>query len=278
MKRLNKVSTSSPSSVVSSPSSETASASTNTRSSELHEAATISKVESTEATVWTSVASFAGIAEDYSTEKPKKISIWDIESRLPVGKDISAIVDSDQPSLEQEEDAEDRFRGSLISADSNANESTARDDSRDRGNERGREILEASALSALLIPGGQISTSISSKPPSGRSTIIKVASPHLSRTADRDFSGNRESANSTPAVNPVDEKNVSLENDSTSSLDASSLTIIEDNPFNWYFQNYNETNIEPYVGVVYNGKGNILVSSFVVTILPFFLLAVQING
>ncbi|XP_043288120.1 protein artichoke isoform X2 [Venturia canescens] len=191
-------------------------------------------------------------------KKITKIGVWDVESRLPPGKHISA---------EESDDSSDPADGrSTTLREFNVNKSTLATTSENGGS----EILEASALSALLVPGGQISTSISSKPPSGRSTIIKVASPHLKLTAERDLAGNGIPTNSTPA-NPTHQSNA-VENPAPK-FEGNSVTVVEENPFNWYFQNYNESNIEPYVAVVYSGENNVLVSTFLITVFPLFLVS-----
>lgn len=116
---------------------------------------------------------------------------------------------------------------------------------------------EASALSAFLIPGGQVpsSGSIMNLRPLGRSTITKVASPYLGRNAEREQS--RERPKSTDA-----QRNAEIVGETT--VPRNEEFVVDENgkptdngPFNWYFQHYNDTNLEPYVGIVYSGVAKI---------------------
>ncbi|KAG7189218.1 hypothetical protein KM043_008781 [Ampulex compressa] len=109
---------------------------------------------------------------------------------------------------------------------------------------------EASALSALLIPGGQVPSSYSSPSlrPLGRPTITKVPSPHHGQTAERNHTAEKQVflATQTSAL----EKEP---NGQETSPDENAK-VIEDSAFNWYFQHYNDSSLEPYVGTVYSGS------------------------
>lgn len=112
--------------------------------------------------------------------------------------------------------------------------------------------LEASALSALLIPGGQIPASIPLRVnhPSGRSSIEKVPSPHLSTN------NSSRAGNINLTSNEMIEKS-EIEGDTEIGTKATVKVVYEDDPFNWYFQNYNESNLEPYVGIIYNRNNDV---------------------
>ncbi|KAK2575471.1 hypothetical protein KPH14_011202 [Odynerus spinipes] len=119
----------------------------------------------------------------------------------------------------------------------------------------GRET-EASALSAFLAPGGEVPSSVPSAAglrPLGRSTITKVPSPYFGQTTDR---SHRNQEGETPIAGAVQRSIEKLEytllnNQGTTTVHENSR-IIEDNLFNWYFQNYNDTNLEPFIGTVYS--------------------------
>ncbi|XP_058809190.1 protein artichoke [Phymastichus coffea] len=117
--------------------------------------------------------------------------------------------------------------------------------------------MEASALSALLVPGGQvpqIPVSSSNTRPLGRPTIMKVPSPY---------------------IDPTDDKQIKDSHHSGSNVDEA-VKLINDGDFNWYFQHYNDSILEPYVGVVYGGS---LTSSasFVVCRVPIVLMIISIS-
>lgn len=100
--------------------------------------------------------------------------------------------------------------------------------------------LEASALSALLVPGGQVPqvpVSGSNIRSLGRPTITKVPSPY---------------------VDPTDDKLLKEDSHHSGSSVDEAVKLIDDGDFNWYFQHYNDSSLEPYVGVVY---GNSITSS-----------------
>lgn len=114
---------------------------------------------------------------------------------------------------------------------------------------------EASALSAFLIPGGQVPSSSGSAVnirPLGRSTITKVASPHFDRNLGE------QSRERQKFIADATLRNTEVVDDTTFGQNQAFVVdeearVTDDGPFNWYFQHYNDTNLEPYVGVVYNG-------------------------
>ncbi|EFN75540.1 Insulin-like growth factor-binding protein complex acid labile chain [Harpegnathos saltator] len=117
---------------------------------------------------------------------------------------------------------------------------------------------EASALSAFLIPGGQVPSSgpTVNFRPLGRSTITKVASPHLDRNLGEP------SRERQKFVTGSTLKNTEIVDDRTLGQNEAFIVdeearVTDDGPFNWYFQHYNDTNLEPYVGVVYGGVAKI---------------------
>ncbi|KAK4880062.1 hypothetical protein RN001_008208 [Aquatica leii] len=94
------------------------------------------------------------------------------------------------------------------------------------------------ALSALLIPGGQ-------QPqyrPLGRSTITRVQSPHVSGTAPLQADLEISDDKPVPLANSREPK--------TSRLGAVDFPKIvsKHKDMSWYYINYNKTNIEPYIG------------------------------
>ena len=198
--------------------------------------------------IWTTVRTMANSGEEVKVEekikdvsKVKKVGVWEVEARLPPGKHISA---------EEEEEEEEGFSTTEYSVDSAEVVTLGMDNSVEKsefGSATSQtQVLEASALSALLVPGGQLPATAVTKPPSGRSTITKVASPHLSLTADRKL----EEEEVDKSQKFVEESGRKEEEEEVEKK----VKIMEENPFNWYFQNYNESNIEPYVGVAYSGQ------------------------
>lgn len=118
---------------------------------------------------------------------------------------------------------------------------------------------EASALSALLVPGGLLPASVPSTGmrQMGRPTITRVSSPHLSTSATYKTRTEKETStakiNSSGADNLSTERFLKMDNVETPGNPISeSVRATEDSAFNWYFQHYNDSNLEPYVGVVYN--------------------------
>ncbi|XP_033208072.1 protein artichoke [Belonocnema kinseyi] len=113
--------------------------------------------------------------------------------------------------------------------------------------------MEASALSALLVPGGQLPvTPETNFRPLGRPTITKVISPYLNNSSEI-------GKNETKKI--TSESLHSKPEDSVAVLDESDK-FIEDNAFNWYFQHYNDTHLDPFLGVVYSGVGHLIINSW----------------
>ncbi|KAK0158723.1 hypothetical protein PV328_009695 [Microctonus aethiopoides] len=158
---------------------------------------------------------------------------------------------------------ENSIGNSTIMSDMNANEQISTFQT--------SRALEASALSALLIPGGQVPISgpMMISRPSGRSSIEKIPSPHLSRN----YSINDDVKFIS---NETIEKGTLFDIDIIESSSTQNANIMDDDDrFNWYFQNYNESNLEPYVGVAYSGNGSITLISFrlwIVFILQIFFI------
>ncbi|XP_078033298.1 artichoke [Augochlora pura] len=109
---------------------------------------------------------------------------------------------------------------------------------------------EASALSAFLVPGGQVPSSGSpvNLRPLGRPTITKVPSPRLGLTSEPE----KQKSVAEAVQRNVGTAEEIFEKDEASNENAE---VIEDSSFNWYFQHYNDTNLEPYVGIAYSGSG-----------------------
>lgn len=133
----------------------------------------------------------------------------------------------------------------------------------------------ASSLSALLVPGGQIPP----YRPLGRSTITKVPSPNLNPVAEH----YQNDKILTDLEKPLPEFLLSdnekkLVNDRLVKDEAATqlleqvntfddnAKIIEDGSFNWYFQHYNDTNLEPYIGLVYSGADRVNVFTVSTTV------------
>ncbi|KYN23197.1 Insulin-like growth factor-binding protein complex acid labile subunit [Trachymyrmex cornetzi] len=114
---------------------------------------------------------------------------------------------------------------------------------------------EASALSALLIPGGQVPSlgSVNLRP-LGRSTITKVASPYISYSTEQSREKQKSIAS---AIQRSEIDETTTENQNDVSIINDEAKMIDDNPFNWYFQHYNDTNVGPYVGIVYGSAAKI---------------------
>ncbi|XP_024937817.1 protein artichoke isoform X2 [Cephus cinctus] len=116
--------------------------------------------------------------------------------------------------------------------------------------------MEASALSTFLVPGGQIPVIANLPRPVGRSTITKVPSPNYASTAEQYHNNDRDKLQADAADKGFQEyrqQEVSTTrvNESTDNTDEN-MKLIEDSSFNWYFQHYNDTNLESFVGVVYS--------------------------
>lgn len=85
--------------------------------------------------------------------------------------------------------------------------------------------------------------------PLGRSTITKVASPHINYEQSRQESKSIAGA----AQRSVDELTTEEGQNEAFVVDEGIKVIDDNSPFNWYFQHYNDTNLEPYVGIAYGG-------------------------
>ncbi|XP_076763991.1 artichoke [Xylocopa sonorina] len=106
---------------------------------------------------------------------------------------------------------------------------------------------EASALSTFLVPGGQVPSSIPNLRPLGRPTITKVPSPRIGLSTEPE---------KQKSVAEAVQRNVEVEEEKLLGKHSpfnENAEVVEDNPFNWYFQHYNDTNLEPFVGVAYSG-------------------------
>ncbi|XP_034938506.1 protein artichoke [Chelonus insularis] len=114
------------------------------------------------------------------------------------------------------------------------------------------QALEPSALSALLIPGGQVTAfnPVMAARPAGKSTIEKVPSPFLVSKNDSHITKIEQVIKNESKYSPeiITEKMLTKNN---------FQGLHEDDPFNWYFQNYNITNLEPYVAVIESGVAKI---------------------
>ncbi|XP_026667034.1 protein artichoke [Ceratina calcarata] len=105
---------------------------------------------------------------------------------------------------------------------------------------------EASALSAFLIPGGQVPPSVPNLRPLGKPTITKVPSPRVGLSVESE----KQKSVAQAVQRYMENEETMLDKDGLSNENAE---IVEDNPFNWYFQHYNDTNLEPFVGIAYSG-------------------------
>lgn len=114
---------------------------------------------------------------------------------------------------------------------------------------------EASALSAFLIPGGQLPSSgpVGNLRPLGRSTITKVTSPYLSHNAEQ----LRERQKSIAAQRSAEIINHTTEIQNEAFVIDEEAKVIDDSPLSWYFQHYNDSNLEPYVGIAYSNAAKI---------------------
>ncbi|XP_076240346.1 artichoke [Calliopsis andreniformis] len=108
---------------------------------------------------------------------------------------------------------------------------------------------EPSALSTFLVPGGQVPTSVTApnSRPLGRPTITKVPSPHIKLPTEPE---KQKSVAEAVQRHMEDLEDRILDKDESFNENAE---VIENSSFNWYFQHYNDTNLEPYVGISYNG-------------------------
>ncbi|XP_071578796.1 uncharacterized protein Atk [Temnothorax nylanderi] len=131
---------------------------------------------------------------------------------------------------------------------------------------------EASALSALLIPGGQVPSSgpVVNLRPLGRSTITKVASPYISYNAEQSREKQKSIAGAAQRSEITDETTIESQNEAFVVDDEAK--VIDNSPFNWYFQHYNDTNLEPYVGIAYSGAAKIETYRWLLSFIFFSIL------
>lgn len=104
---------------------------------------------------------------------------------------------------------------------------------------------EASALSAFLVPGGQVPSLVPNLRPLGRPTITKVPSPRIGLSAEPE----KQKSVAEAIQRNVEHEEKLLNKDGSSNDNAE---VINDNSFNWYFQHYNDSNLEPFVGIAYS--------------------------
>lgn len=93
--------------------------------------------------------------------------------------------------------------------------------------------VTATPLSAFLVPGGQQDFKLS-----GRPTITKVASPHISASAPL--------LSNLQAADLIETAAQSREPKVTQNYSAIETSTKADT--SWYFANYNKTNLEPFIG------------------------------
>ncbi|KAI4497973.1 hypothetical protein M0802_006797 [Mischocyttarus mexicanus] len=124
------------------------------------------------------------------------------------------------------------------------------------GTSQGSRKTEASALSAFLAPGGQISSSVSTTGlrTLGRPTITKVPSPYLPETIDHNRNQEKENPVAGAVQRNIENLEYTFSNNKETTTVNDNVKIIEDNRFNWYFQHYNDTNLEPFIGTVYSNS------------------------
>lgn len=102
---------------------------------------------------------------------------------------------------------------------------------------QGTRELEASALSSFLVPNGQVSLSR----PMGRPIITKIQSPF--------FATSPEHLQNQNVTNKIEIITNYTDTNKNEMVDGN---IVENNPYNWYFKQYNDTDTEPYVAILYN--------------------------
>ncbi|XP_043497596.1 protein artichoke-like [Polistes fuscatus] len=124
------------------------------------------------------------------------------------------------------------------------------------GTSQANRKTEASALSTFLAPGGQISSSISTTGlrTLGRPTITKVPSPYLAETTDHSRNQDKENPIAGAVQRNIENIENTFSNNKETTTVYDNVKIIEDNRFNWYFQHYNDTNLEPFIGTVYSNS------------------------
>ncbi|XP_043675123.1 protein artichoke [Vespula pensylvanica] len=122
------------------------------------------------------------------------------------------------------------------------------------GTSQASRKTEASALSAFLAPGGQVPSSVSTTGlrTLGRPTITKVPSPYFAETTDHNRSQEKENPVAGAVQRNIENLEYTFLNNKETTTPHDNVKIIEDNRFNWYFQHYNDTNLEPFIGTVYS--------------------------
>lgn len=133
---------------------------------------------------------------------------------------------------------------------------------------------EASALSALLVPGGQIPSSgpVGNLRPLGRSTITKVASPYIGYNTERSREKQKSVVGAVQRSEIADETKATTESQNEAFVIDDQIKVIDNSPFNWYFQHYNDTNLEPYVGIAYSGVAKINTYRWLLLLVFSFIL------
>ncbi|XP_023244888.1 protein artichoke [Copidosoma floridanum] len=141
----------------------------------------------------------------------------------------------------------------------------------------------SSEAAVFLVPGGQLPTvSVSSmnNRPVGRPIITKVSSPRVELTSESNFLGPTAPAGSTDRVpGEKPEKLLAKEDNhlSGSTLDER-VKPADDSAFDWYYRQYNDTNLEPYVGIVYEDTRSSTSRAIVLAVagspVPIWLLTV----
>lgn len=120
-------------------------------------------------------------------------------------------------------------------------------------------------LSVLLAPNGQLPP----YRPSGRSTITKVPSPHFSSSPSPLLQIN---VTEQPRIHVNKERKI------FSNVDLTSQIPPHDRSMNWYFMNYNKTNLQPYVDPALNtiteNKSSIISASITTIVFVCFMYCI----
>ncbi|CAD1472146.1 unnamed protein product, partial [Heterotrigona itama] len=190
--------------------------------------------------VWTTPRTVLEMTKETSTEtlRGEKNSYWDTEAN-EFQETSNPAINAQNESIDNSGVMTERPTSHSMFLENLKNTSSTSQVSRE---------TEASALSAFLVPGGQVPSLIPNLRPLGRPTITKVPSPRIG------LSGESEKQKS---VAEAVQRNLENEQEKLFDIDGSSnenSEIFADNSFNWYFQHYNDTNLEPFVGVAYSGS------------------------
>ncbi|XP_012274097.1 protein artichoke [Orussus abietinus] len=185
----------------------------------------------------------------------KETSSWDFEedSKVISREPTASSVKMDGPDVEIQAEAIRTDRPQALESSLRESSTSTPKESTTCSTTRSSNAMEASALSAFLVPGGQIPLGVRS---SGRPTITKVSSPSLvvsTKIIQNDTESSPIDFIETARVESTKYKE-KTENESTLSPEKR-LREIEDSAFSWYFQHYNDSNVEPYVGEVYKNIG-----------------------